>query len=287
MRSSRNIGLGSVPMALFAVLFSASCTKSKQPEKSDQPPQQSQPINPVSPAPLQPNPIENIPIFRYSLASLAGNNILCQDFTSRTQLGESDLQIMLNAFAGRQAGIPPELPNPFSIQTLALRLQTEPCGAVSSLIQDGHCAVTLSQMMATGQVTLETEQRVLWKDLPTLAQALAVKTSLDNKASVIASKNSIFSTLQQQITQQKLLLQILQGAGNDSQLVKDAQKLLDQLQEQSKTLADEVGGLESELQPLQDELEKKLEELRVARATLKQSCSVQQLGTAGASWKEN
>ena len=83
------------------------------------------------------------------------------------------------------------------------------------------------------------------------------------------------------------MLQILQGTGNDSQLVKDAQKLLEQLEEQSKTLADELGGLESEIQPLQDELEKRLDELRVARATLKQNCNVQALGTAGASWKEN
>jgi len=272
---------------LSGLAISNACTKSKSTDKTDQPPTQNQPVSPIPPQVSQPSPIEIAPVFQYAVSSLAGDNILCQAFSSRIELSESDLQTMLNAFAGRQSGIPPELPNPFSLQTLALKLQAEPCGAVSSLLQDGHCAVTLSQLLATGQVTLETEQRVLWKDLPTLAQAVAVKTSLDNKASIVAGKNSIITTLQQQINQQKLLLQILQGAGNDSQLVKDAQKLLDQLQEQSKTLSDELAGLEAEIQPLQDELEKRLDELRVARATLKQSCNVQTLGTAGASWKDN
>ncbi len=277
-----------MPVALSSLVVSTACTKSKETNKESNPPSdQNQPTNPVPPVTLQPNPTEILPVFQYTIASLAGNSVFCQNFSSRTQLNSTDVQTLLNTFAGRQAGIPPELPNPFSLQTLALKLQNEPCSSTSSLLQDGHCAVTLSQMMATGQVTLESEQRVLWKDLPTLAQAIAVKNSLDNKASIIAGKNSILATLQQQITQQKLLLQILQGTGNDSQLVKDAQKLLEQLEEQSKTLADELGGLESEIQPLQDELEKRLDELRVARATLKQNCNVQALGTAGASWKEN
>ncbi|MEY2986938.1 MAG: hypothetical protein RJB13_459 [Pseudomonadota bacterium] len=287
MLPSRKFPYYIISTAVLSSTFALSCTKSKEPANNNQPPPQNQPINPLQPQPLQPNPTEILPLFRYTIASLAGSNVLCQDFSSRMQLSETDVQMILNSFAGRQAGIPPELPNPFNLQTLALKLQPEPCEGISSLLQDGHCAVTLSQMMATGQVTLETEQRVLWKDLPTLAQAIAVKTSLDSKASIIAGKNSILGTIQQQITQQKLLLQILQGAGNDSQLLKDAQNLLEQLQEQSKNLEGELGGLEREIQPLQDELEKRLDELRVARATLKQSCNVQTLGSAGASWKDN
>lgn len=287
MRLIRSGDFYTVGTVWLASVSSTACTKSKQAEKSSDPVQQSQPVSPIPTTTSPATPTENVQLFRYTISSLAGENVLCQDFVSRTQLNDLDLQTIVNTFAGRQAGIPTELPNPFTLQTLALKLQPQACKGVSSLISDGHCAVTLSQLMATGQVTLETEQRILWKDLPILAQAIAAKTSLDNKASIISGKNSLFSALQQQITQQELLLKILQGAGNDSKLFQDAQQLLEQLQEQSESIADELTGLESEMKPLQDELEKRLDELRVSRASLKQICNVQSLGAAGASWKDN
>lgn len=287
MRGGMKIKCAEVSALLVLSCGFAACTKKKSSTDNGAAPQPNQPVEPAPGGTAQPNPLENLPEFRYTVASLAGENVFCQDFISRSPLTESDVQTILNAFAGRQAGIPAELPNPFSLQTLALAFQSQACGTMSTLIADGHCAVTLSQLMATGQLSLETQQRILWKDLPKLAQAQAVKSSLDRKAEVISGKNTLLATIQQQVTQQKLLLQILQGAGNDSQLVQDAQKLLEQLQQQTVALSDELKGLEDELIPLQDELEKRLDELRVARASLKQSCSVAGLGAAGASWKDN
>lgn len=287
MRGDTKIKCAGVTALLLLSCGFAACTKKKSANEGGAAPQPNQSVDPAPIETTQPNPREILPEFRYTITSLAGENVFCQDFISRSPLSESDVQSILNAFAGRQAGIPADVPNPFSLQTLALTFQSQACSSLSTLIADGHCAVTLSQLLATGQISLETQQRILWKDLPKLAQAQAVKTSLDRKAEIINGKNTLLATLQQQVTQQKLLLQILQGAGNDSQLVQDAQKLLEQLEQQTVTLSKELEGLEDELVPLQDELEKRLDELRVARASLKQSCSVAGLGAAGAGWKDN
>jgi hypothetical protein len=93
--------------------------------------------------------------------------------------------------------------------------------------------------------------------------------------------------LQKQVSQQRLLLQILQGTSGNAGLFSEAQALLTNLQEQTTNLESDIKGLEAELKPIQDELTIRIDELNTARAALKLACNPAGMGAENAVWKEN
>lgn len=226
-------------------------------------------------------------LLRFSLISLAGERVFCQNFSTANQLFPADLESIANGMAGAQANIPASLPNPFSVQTLALNIKPKICESIPELLSAGHCALSLSKQVATGTVSVQTEQRLLWKDVSVLAQATSVKASLDSKTNALATKNALFASLQKQLSQQRLLLQILQGTSGNSALFSEAEALLTNLREQTTTLESDIRGLEAELKPVQDELTIRIDELNTARAALKLACNPEGMGAANAVWKEN
>ncbi|MFZ9520376.1 MAG: hypothetical protein ACO3A4_07855 [Silvanigrellaceae bacterium] len=234
--------------------------------------------------------VENL--FRYSLSSVAGEMVFCQDFVSQSQTPLADLEKVTESMALAQAQIPVGVANPFSPKTLGLAVKPDACGNIPGVIKDGHCAISIGQDTASGKVTYRTEQRLLWKDLPILAQASYIKATLDQKTSAIDSKNELFRSVQRQITQQQQFLQILQlgqqvTTGQQSEMIKQAQELLTNLQNQAKQLEADVRALEAEVVPIQDELGKTLAKLETARTDLKQACTAAGMGAASAEWKAN
>lgn len=278
-----------VPLLSLIMLGMASCTKGSS---------KSQPPNAAAnatPLPMSPTTAPNAPglgnveaaPIQYALASLAGEDIFCQGFTTQQQIAQTDLEALINRMAGAQAGIPAELLNPFTVQTLALVIKAKACDKTPDLLKNGHCAVAVNRQVATGTVSVQSEQRLFWKDVPVLTQASSVKTSIDSKTAIVSAKNAVVMSLQKQITQQQMLLQILQATTGNSQLMKDAQALLASLQDQVKAVETEIKTLEEQIKPLQDELNKRIEELNTARAALKLACNASGMGAVSATWKEN
>ena len=272
-----------------SVILANACTKTSA--KSQNP----LPSTPQAPSTSGPNTVPSpagggnseAALLRFSLVSLAGERVFCQNFSTANQLFPADLESIANGMAGAQANIPAGLPNPFSVQTLALNIKPKICESIPELLSAGHCALSLSKQIATGTVSVQTEQRLLWKDVSVLAQATSVKASLDSKTSALATKNAIFASLQKQVSQQRLLLQILQGTSGNAGLFSEAQALLTNLQEQTTNLESDIKGLEAELKPIQDELTIRIDELNTARAALKLACNPAGMGAENAVWKEN
>ena len=282
---------------LSILAFSAiQCTKKGSQSSSENSPSTPAPSStspsaqePASSKPSTTPANQNIEIapLRFALSSLAGEGTFCQNFSTKNQLASGDLEGVINKMAGAHAGIPEEITNPFTVQTLALIIRSKSCDQIPQLITSGHCALVVNKQLATGTVVVETEQRLLWKDIPVLAQAISVKTTIDAKTNIINEKNATFANLQKQISQQRTLLQILQATSGGSTLIKEAQTLLSSLQEQIQNIENEVKLLENELKPLQDELNKRVEELNTARSVLKTSCHPVSMGATSATWKEN
>lgn len=160
------------------------------------------------------------------------------------------------------------------------------------IIRSGHCAISVSKNVSSGPLTILTEQRLLWKDIPLLAQASYVKASIDNKNAAIKSKNELFASVQKQITQQKQFLQILQvgqqlATGQQSELIRQTQELLTSLENQSKQIETDVKILEEEIKPIQDELDKVIARVQTARESLKQACTTARMGSTSAEWRTN
>ncbi|NBO38007.1 hypothetical protein EBU99_05435 [bacterium] len=275
--------------ALAALVSLSSCTKSSS-QSANSPAPVIQP-----PAPSTSAPIGNAPgsgnvsesMLSYSIASLAGEDLFCQTVTTKNQMRSADLEPLANALAGAQGNVPKGVLNPFTMQTLGLVINATPCNKIPALVASGHCEIAASQLAATGQIAIQTEQRILWKDVALLAQATSVQLSLDSKRDVIASKNAVLSSVQSQIRQQQLLLQILQAPNGNSTLISEAQALLTRLQEQTVSLDKDIKSLEAETKPIQDELNKTLDKLATARASLKLACNPVGMGADSAVWKDN
>lgn len=286
MRSARAVVRTRVLICVSLLAVVTACTKSgskKQTESGGSSPTPSPTSSTSAPAA---SPTAAAARVFYSVASLGGDELFCQSFSSERPYNATDLEPAIHSMAGAQAGIPDGLLNPFTLQTLALKLQTSPCLKVPPLLTGGHCALSVARQLSTGPVTLQTEQRLLWKDIPTLAQATSAKTTLDAKSGLLSSKNALFASLQTQINQQKLLIQILEKTSGGSTLFTEAQNLLNTLQEQATNLNNETKELEEQIAPLQNELNKRMEELQTARATLKMSCNPSGMGAVSATWKE-
>ncbi|MEN9809577.1 MAG: hypothetical protein RLZZ488_1144 [Pseudomonadota bacterium] len=231
-------------------------------------------------------------LFRYSLSSVAGEAVFCQDFVSRSQAPLADVESLTDGMALAQAQVPAGVINPFSPKTLGLELKPSPCAAIPEIIRDGHCAVTVARSASSGMLSLQSEQRLLWKDMPVLAQASYIKATIDNKNNAISSKNELFRSVQKQITQQQQFLNILQlgqelATGEKLQLIEQAKEALAGLQNQSKQIELDIKQLEGEIVPIQDELNKTLEKLTTARDSLKQMCNTSGMGATSAEWKNN
>lgn len=264
----------------------SACTKSNAKKQASS--EDLHPITAPPQTPALPNPAGTAEAVRplYSIASLGGEELFCQNFSAERAYDAADLEPALNRMAGAQAGIPEGLMNPFTLQTLALKLNPSGCKKTPELLKGGHCALSVVKQLPSGAVTLQTEQRLFWKDIPTLAQASSAKATLDTKAGLLSSKNALFASLQTQINQQKLLLQILEKTSGGSALFTEAQNLLTALQEQAATLSNETKDLEEQIAPLQNELNKRTEELQTARAALKMSCNPSGMGAVSAVWKD-
>jgi hypothetical protein len=289
MQKKNNLISYYIYLGAASVILANACTKTSA--KSQNP----LPSTPQVPSTSGPNTVPSpagggnseAALLRSSIVSLAGERVFCQNFSTANQLFPADLESIANGMAGAQANLPAGLPNPFSVQTLALNIKPKICESIPELLSAGHCALSLSKQVATGTVSVQTEQRLLWKDVSVLAQATSVKASLDGKTSALATKNAIFASLQKQVSQQRLLLQILQGTSGNAGLFTEAQALLANLQEQTTNLESDIKGLEAELKPIQDELTIRIDELNTARAALKLACNPAGMGAASASWKEN
>jgi hypothetical protein len=273
---------------LLTLTLALGCTK-KPSEKSQATPTKtpSQPSAGTPPATPDSGQVDAAQAM-FALQSIVGDLIFCQTLSTPaklTQLG--DVESTVNALAGAQAGIPAGMLNPFTVQSLGLSLKDKGCTRVPELLNGGgHCALTVQKQTASGVVSFTTEQRLLWKDIPTLAQAANVKTSLDTKTALLSSKNAVLLSLNRQLTQQRQLLQILQATTGQSGLFADAQALLESLQEQVATLENEIKSVENEIKPIQDEMNKRIGELNTARAALKLACNPGGMGATSASWKE-
>ncbi|MEN9529682.1 MAG: hypothetical protein RI932_1555 [Pseudomonadota bacterium] len=273
--------------ALLCLALSSSCTKKSGTASPPAPAQTQAPTQPGINTPPNPNSGEvEAALTKFALQSLAGEEIFCQTFSTPAKLQMGDIESTINGLAGAQAGIPAGLLNPFTIQSLALSVKNQACARIPELLSSGHCALTVQKQGAAGLISFTTEQRVLWKDIPTLAQAANVKTSLDAKSALLSSKNAVLLSLNRQFTQQRQLLQILQATTGQSGLIADAQALLTSLQEQVTSLETEIRGLENEIKPIQDEMNKRIEELNTARAALKLACNPASMGATSAAWKE-
>ncbi|MBM3382965.1 MAG: hypothetical protein FJY29_11050 [Betaproteobacteria bacterium] len=244
-----------------------------------------QPNNGTTPSAPNSGGVEAV-LTRFALQSLAGDVIFCQTFSTASKLQLSDVESTINALAGAQAGIPAGMLNPFTVQSLALSVKNQACARVPELLNAGHCALTVQKQTATGLVSFATEQRLFWKDIPTLAQAANVKTSLDGKTALLSSKNAILLSLNRQLTQQRQLLQFLQATTGQSGLIADAQALLTSLQEQVNTLDGDIKRIEDEIKPIEDEMNKRIAELNTARAALKLACNPASMGATAAAWKD-
>lgn len=287
----RKSSLASMASLTILSASSLSCTKKSS---NSAPAPAAAPVTATTPVqqPALPGPgnVENL--FRYSLSSLAGEIVFCQDFVSRAQTPLADLEKVAENMAIAQAQIPTGVSNPFNPKTLGLAVKPDACGTIPSVIKDGHCAISVAQDATIGQVSYQTEQRLLWKDLPILAQASYIKATLDQKTSAISGKNELFRNVQKQITQQQQFLQILQvgqqlTTGQQSEMIKNAQEVLANLQNQASQIDSEVKAIEGELVPIQDELNKTLAKLDVARTSLKQACTTTGMGATTAEWKPN
>ena len=82
-------------------------------------------------------------------------------------------------------------------------------------------------------------------------------------------------------------MQILQAPNGNSTLISEAQALLTRLQEQTVSLDKDIKSLEAETKPIQDELNKTLDKLATARASLKLACNPVGMGADSAVWKDN
>lgn len=290
--SAKSGALCCISLASFA-LSSAACTK-KSSDSSPAP--AANPQLTATPSTAQPG--AGLPnggtekLFRYALSSAAGDVVFCQDFTSQSQPPIADVESVTDSLGIAQAQIPAGVINPFSPKALGLSVRPAGCSLIPEVIRNGHCAISLSRDVTSGKLTLQTEQRLLWKDLPILAQASYIKATLDNKNNTIKSKNELFASVQKQITQQQQFLTILQlgqqlTTGDKVQLIEQAQEVLSNLQKQSQNLENEVKGLETELVPIQAELSKTLEKLETSRTALKQACTPAGMGATSAEWKAN
>jgi hypothetical protein len=231
-------------------------------------------------------------IFTYSLISSAGDVVFCQNFSTKAQVPTADIQSVADSMAMAQAQVPAGVLNPFSPKILGLSVKPEACVRTSALIKDGHCAVTASADTATGKVIINTQQRLLWKDLIILGQANYNQSVIDQKNSAISGKNTLFENVKKQIAQQQAFLNVLQigqqvTTGQQSEFVKEAQEMLTNLQKQSADIQSEIKRMEDELIPVQDELKKSLEKLTEARDTLKQACTPAGMGATTAEWTAN
>jgi hypothetical protein len=231
-------------------------------------------------------------LFRYSLISSAGDVVFCQDFSSKTQSPLGDIETVADNMAMAQSQVPAGVINPFRPRTLGLTLKAEPCTRPSSLIKDGHCAVTASADTLSGKIFVTTQQRLLWKDVVVLAQANYNQSVIDQKTNAISGKNTLFETVQKQISQQQQFLNILQlgqqaTTGQQSDMIKQAQDLLTSLQNQSQEIQNDIKKIEAEMIPYQDELKKSLEKLGEARNALKQACTPAGMGATSAEWTPN
>jgi hypothetical protein len=282
-----------VALVSLAILTTASqaCTKKST---SSNPAPAAAPVTATTPVqqPGMPGAGTAERLFRYSLSSVAGEIVFCQDFVSQSQTPLADLEKVAENMAMAQAQIPAGVSNPFSPATLGLAVKPDACGTIPSVIKDGHCAISVGQDATSGKVSYLTEQRLLWKDLPILAQASYIKATLDQKTSAISGKNELFKNVQKQITQQQQFLQILQvgqqlTTGQQSEMIKNAQEMLANLQNQANQIEAEVKTLENELVPIQEELNKTLAKLDTARTALKQACTASGMGAMSAEWKPN
>lgn len=278
--------------ALFALCSTNGCTKKSSssapapavaPQVTAAPPQ-------VVPTQIGGGTVERL--FRYSLNSIAGDGIFCQDFISQTQVPLNDIEAVADVMAMAQAQVPAGVLNPFKPKTLGLSVKPEGCARIPELLKSGHCAVTSSADTVSGKLNLKTEQRLLWKDLAILAQASYNQGVIDSKNSAISGKNELFKTVQKQITQQQQFLNILQigqqlTTGQQSEMIKQAQEVLSNLQNQSKQIETDIKKIEDEIVPYQDELKKTLEKLTVAREDLRKACTTSGMGATAAEWNEN
>lgn len=278
---------------LMMALTAAACTKkgggqNPQPAAAPQATPTAATQNPQPPA--GGGATENL--YRYSLSSVASEAVFCQDFISRSQAPLSDIESLTDGMALAQAQVPTGVINPFSPKALGLEVKPSPCAAIPEVIRNGHCAVTIARSASSGMLTLQSEQRLLWKDMPVLAQASYIKATIDNKNNAISSKNELFRSVQKQITQQQQFLNILQlgqelATGDKLQLIEQAKEVLAGLQNQSKQLELDIKAIEGEIIPIQDELNKTLEKLTTARESLKQLCNPTGMGASSAEWKNN
>jgi len=280
--------------AVFLVaLTAAACTK-KSGGQNQQPAAAPQ----VTPTSAGQNPMPSAgggvteSLYRYSLSSVAGEAVFCQDFVSRSQAPLSDIESLTDGMALAQAQVPADVVNPFSPKTLGLELKPSPCAIVPEIIRNGHCAVTVARTASSGMLTLQSEQRLLWKEMPVLAQASYIKATIDNKNKTIISKNELFRSVQGDITKVQQSLNILQlgqelATGEKLPAIERARQALADLQNQSKQLELDIKQLEGEIVPIQDELNKTLEKLTTARDSLKQMCNPTGMGSTSAEWKNN
>lgn len=284
----------SVSVGLLFIVSALGCTKKASQNASENPPAPAATASNTVPRANQPTTrVENNgKIFRYSLSSIVGDNIFCQDFMSLSQAPVIDIETITDTMAVAQAQVPAGALNPLSTKVLGLTVKESSCTQVPKVIQNGHCAVSVTRNVSFGKLTVQTEQRLLWKDLVVLAQATYVNNAIEAKNSALESKNSLFASVQKQITQQQTILNIIQvgqqlTTGSQSQLIEQAQEVLTSLQNQSKQLEADIKSLESEINPIQQELNKQLEKLNTARASLKDSCTPAGMGSDTAEWRNN
>lgn len=283
-----------IPVAMLVIFgavqltFNIGCTK-KSPEKrqAEQAQTPTQPSTTTPPATPSPGLVEATQSM-FALQSIAGDLIFCQTFSTPSKMPQiTDLESAVNSLAGAQAGLPAGMINPFNVQSLGLSVKENACSRVPELLSGGHCALTVQKQSATGSMLFSTEQRLFWKDIPTLVQAANVKASLDAKTNLLSTKNALMLSLNQQLTQQRQILKFLEDMTGQPGMIADAQALLESLQTQIGILDKDIKALEDEIKPIQDEMNTRINELNTARAALKLACNPGGMGATAASWKEH